>query len=129
MSNKEVITKAILENLPNRHPWQQLSFDQILLTWWSSLRESQSLRLTENGVMAFELADIEYYEYPLDKETASTYKKSLYTVNLGKKIKCPFYLGYKNTRPKTAYIRLYDSKIAMMVSLYGNFKDYFEALK
>lgn len=129
MSNKEVITKAVLENLPERHPWQQLSFDKILLSWWSSLRESQSLRLTENGLMAFELADIAYYDYILDKETFATYKKSAYTVNLGKKIKCPFYIGYKNTRPKTAYIRLYDSKIAMMVSLYGNFHDYFEALK
>lgn len=129
MSNKELITKAVLENLPQRHPWQQFSFDKILLTWWSSLRESQSLRLTEQGVMAFELADIAYYDYPLDKETVNTYKKSLYTVSLGKKIKCPFYIGYKNGRPKTAYIRLYDSKIAMMVSLYGNFHDYFEALK
>ena len=48
-----------------------------------------------------------------------------------KKIKCPYYFGVNKNdmKEKEAYIRLYDSKIAMMVQLYGDIHSYLESVK
>lgn len=132
MSNhdKQLITDIILKNLPSIHPWNDLPFEKILFKWWATGRSNSSLRLTEDGKIAFELAEIEFYEYPLITNTnqIEEIKFTKYTIQLGKKIKCPFYIGHKNRMLKSAYIRLYDSKIAMMVSLYGSFHEYFNSL-
>ena len=54
-----------------------------------------------------------------------------FTLKIGKLIKCPFYLGSKPKDSKTkAYIKVYDSKVAMMISLYGsNLQDYIIAME
>ena len=49
---------------------------------------------------------------------------------LNKKIKCPYYMGVnKDGKKSFPYIRFYDSKIAMMVSLYGNVNEYLDSIK
>lgn len=128
--DKQTITDIILKNLPSVHPWCELHFEKILFKWWATGRSNNSLRLTEDGKFAFDLADIEFYEYPLITKSnqIEEIKFTKYTIELGKKIKCPFYIGHKNRMLKSAYIRLYDSKIAMMVSLYGSFHEYFYSL-
>jgi hypothetical protein len=130
MNDKEKITKIIYENLPAINPWQEKSVEKCLFEWWATGRSNQSLRLTEEGKSAFELAEIAYYEYPLINSADDLEKIRFtgFTINLGKKLKCPFYVGYKNKLKKSVYIRLYDSKIAMMVSLYGSFQEYFNTL-
>lgn len=128
--DKEKITKIVFENLPSINPWQDKSIEYCMFQWWATGRSSQSLRLTEEGKSAFELSEIAYYEYPLiqNEDDLENIKFTGFTIQLGKKIKCPFYIGYKNRLKKSVYIRLYDSKIAMMISLYGSFKEYFDTL-
>lgn len=130
MSYKRNITKIVFNNLPENNPWQELTTEKLLFIWWSTGRASTSLRLTEDGRVAFELAEIAYYEYPLvnNEDHLEKIKFSSFVIELGKKIKCPFYVGSKNRSYKNAYIRLYDSKIAVMVSLYGSFHEYFDNL-
>jgi hypothetical protein len=131
MSNKKLITQVIYDNLPYDNPFKDLTTEKLLFRWWVTGRSSSGLRLSEEGKQAFELAEVEFYEYPLfvKKEKISKIKLTEFTINLGKKIKCPFYIGLKNTNSNSAYIRIYDSKIAMMISLYGNFIDYIESVK
>lgn len=131
MKSKEEITQVIFDNLPEINPWKDLSIDKLYTKWWITGRSSQGLRLSDEGKNAFDLAEIEYYEYPLfdNKNQTGNIKMASFTINLGKKVKCPFYIGLKTNQAKSAYIRLYDSKVAMMVSLYGSFYDFFNSTK
>jgi hypothetical protein len=45
------------------------------------------------------------------------------------KIECPFYIDLKKKPFASQYIRLYDSKVAMMIGLYGSFLEYVKSLK
>ena len=51
--------------------------------------------------------------------------------DLGKKMKCPYFLGVNKVEAKKGkpYIRLYDSKIAMMLSLYGDLDSYLKSVR
>jgi alanine racemase len=53
-----------------------------------------------------------------------------YLLELNKKIKCPYYMGVNKLEKRSfPYIRFYDSKIAMMISLYGNVNEYLDSIK
>ena len=104
-----------------------------MFKWWATGRTGTGLRLTEDGMEAFTLADIEHFDFPVfaDKKFKGLKKEDLkkFTLNLGKKLKCPWYIGLKNQQAQSAYIRIYDSKIAMMITLYGSFLEYLESAK
>jgi hypothetical protein len=130
MKNKEDITRAIagILNIDQSHP--KISLDDLMFKWWATGRTGTGLRLTEDGMRAFTDADIEFYDFPLFNNDLKNYKKEefkAFTLKLGKKIDCPFYIGLKNSMAKSAYIRIYDSKIATMITLYGDFLDYINA--
>lgn len=101
-----------------------------MFRWWTTGRSSEGLRLSEEGKMAFDLAQIEHFDYSLfhEKIKKGDIAMGAFTVNLGKKIKCPFYIGLKTNQAKSAYIRIYDSKVAMMITLYGSFYEYFNSI-
>lgn len=122
--NKKLYTKKIYDLLPNNCYYKQYTLDKLLFIWWATGRNSSNLRLTEEGKNAFDLVDIEYYDYPLitHSDQWDKTKYSLFTVTIGKKINCPWYL--KKDSKKLAYIRLYDSKVAIIVSLYGSIFEY-----
>ena len=134
-SKKEKITEIILDQLPNSSTFKTIPLDKTLMRWFVTGRASTNLRLTDEGKQAFELAEIEFYEYPLfTKEeyknivSKKDLKGTKFTIML-RKMECPFYIGLKTTQTKSAYIRIYDSKVAMMISLYGSFKEYLESKK
>jgi hypothetical protein len=134
-SKKEKITQIILDQLPSSSTFKSIPLDKTLMRWFVTGRTSTNLRLTDEGKQAFDLAEIEFYEYPLF--TTEEYKKIVskkdlkgtkFTVML-RKMECPFYIGMKTNQTKSAYIRVYDSKVAMMIGLYGSFKEYLETKK
>ena len=128
MSNKLKITEVIRESLPKHSIFKNLDIQYLLFRWWQTGRQGNNLRLTEEGKSAFMEADIAFYDFPLDIKKMS--KKEItgkeYTLLLGKKIKCPFYIGLKTNHAKSAYIRIYESKVAMMITLYGSFDEFFD---
>lgn len=126
MIDKNTITKIILENLPANNPWQDLPFEKVLFQWWTTGRNKHSLKLSEVGKQAFDMAEIQFYRYDLEVDKTNFPQLM---IHLGKKIKCPFYVGFKTRIYKSAYIDIYDSKIAMMINLYGSFKDYLNSIR
>lgn len=136
-SKKEKLTEIILDQLPNSSTFKTIPADKTLMRWWVTGRSSNNLRLTDEGKQAFDLAEIEFFDYPLftDQELKdikaskkTIFEGSKFTVKL-KKIDCPFYVGMRTNQTKSAYIRVYDSKVAMMIGLYGSFTEYLESKK
>lgn len=124
-SYKELITETVLVQLKD-NIW---TYDDAMRKWWMTVRSDRGLRLTDAGDLAFRYAEIEYYEYKCKFEK----EQSLHSIilELSKKIKCPYYLGVNKLENKKSepYIRLYDSRIAVMVSLYGSIAEYLKSLK
>jgi hypothetical protein len=74
------------------------------------------------------MAEIEFYQYDLATRPADGYYS--WVMELNKKIKCPYYMGVnKDGKKSFPYIRFYDSKIAMLISLYGNVNEYLDSIK
>lgn len=124
-SIKQQITEAVLAEVPRQYSTDYLlSIDEVIFKWWQTGR-SEGLRLSVDGMLAFQLAEIEYYQYEFTQEGQSWHS---FLIELNKKIKCPYYLGLdKDT--KKSYIRFYDSKIAMLVALYGSLQGYLNSIK
>jgi hypothetical protein len=126
-TKKQIITEAVLKQIPNI----DLSIDKAMFSWWMTGRHD-GLRLTDIGDLNFRLADIEFYEFNLleDIKKNPTQEWNIFLLECNKKIKCPYYLGVnKQDGKKMPYIRFYDSKIAMMVQLYGSIKEYLSSVK
>jgi len=124
-SIKQIITETVLRELPeNQNPYSELTVEQLLFKWWFTGRQD-GLRLTEDGMIAFRLAQIAEYEIDF-KVGKKSYYESM--IELSRKIKCPYYLNV-NKVTKTPYIRLYDSKIVMMVNLYGGLQEYLNSAR
>jgi hypothetical protein len=126
-STKQKITEAVLAEIPKSHRiYHELPVEDVIFKWWQTGRQ-EGLRLTDEGVTAFQLADIEFYDYEFKQEGQSYHS---FVIELNKKIKCPYYLGVnKNDKNKKFYIRLYDSKIAMLMNLYGTLQEYLSSIK
>lgn len=126
-SIKELITKAVVDQMPEVINF--MTVEEAMKKWWQTGSRGDSLRLTDIGDMAFRVSEIEFYQYDFATKIEGSYHN--YILELSRKIKCPYYLGVAKSEGKKnqPYIRLYDSKIAMMISLYGNIDSYLKSLK
>jgi hypothetical protein len=121
---KEKITQTVLDQLEGNN-W---TFDEALKKWWMTSRSSTGLRLTPIGDLEFNYAKIEYHDFVL----SNSIKKSYYSfiLELNKKIKCPYFIGVNKSNNETKpFIRLYDSRVTMMLSLYGDIDSYLKSIK
>jgi hypothetical protein len=126
-SYKEQITNAVIEQLPEA--MRTFTPDECLRRWWQTGARGNGLRLTDMGDTMFRIAEIEFYQYDFTKKIEGSYHS--YILDLSKKLKCPYFLGVNKQQGKKSqpYIRLYDSKVAMMVSLYGDIDSYLKSIK
>lgn len=108
-------------------PKQDSTVDEVIFQWWMTGRQN-GLRLTATGDMAFRLAEIEYFNCPAEKLPPGSWYNFL--VELNKKLKCPYFLGSRmdDNKLSAPYLRIYDSKIAMMLALYGTLESYLESI-
>ena len=127
-THKQIITEAVAKELPHELNEERTTpTDDLLFKWWQTGR-GEGLRLTDYGDLAFRMAEIEFYQYDLATRPADGYYS--WVMELNKKIKCPYYMGVnKDGKKSKPFIRFYDSKIAMMVSLYGNVNEYLDSIK
>jgi hypothetical protein len=120
-STKRLITGAVLAQLPE----QDSPVEDIIFEWWMTGRQ-EGLRLTATGDTAFRLAEIEYFNCPADKLPPGSWYNFLN--ELTRKMKCPYFLGSTKEEKREPYIRIYDSKIAMMLTIYGSLQEYLESI-
>ena len=125
---KKQITQAVLDSLP-RGQYHSVPLDNVIFDWWLTGRGGQGLRLNAAGLEAFKLAKLEYYDFPLGLESLKGSKRRIiapesFVQELIKKISCPYYLGIIKSEP---FIRVYDHKTAMMITLHGTLRDYLDA--
>jgi hypothetical protein len=120
---KQQITEAVLKQLP----YENEPLDKVIRKWWFTM-SSDGLRLTQLGDSKFREAQIEYYTCPI-KITHYTWYK--FVTECNKKLHCPYYFSVNKKENEKAepLIRLYDSKIAMMMTLYGDIHSYLESIK
>jgi len=125
MNNKHKLTATIFENIPDEmNPWHDRTLDSLVSDWWMTKRSPSCYRLSDTGNRAFQLAEIQGYEFPLKLTEKDQYTSLFKRGLLSKKINCPYFIGLKNQRVSSAYIIVYDSRVAMMITLYGNILEY-----
>ena len=123
LTYKEQVTKTVYEQLNDR----ELTIEQAYKQWWKNPRRNGGYRLTEVGDTIFRYTGLEYHTHDFKTKNKSYYN---FLLDLDKKIKCPYYIGVnKDKDKKQPFIRLYDSKVAMMVQLYGNINDYLKSIR
>ena len=114
-------------------PWKDVTPDKLVFEWFVTGRIGSGLRLTDAGMVAFDKAKIAYYDFNFTPPKGTTGGSSWgkYTLMLDKKVKCPYYIGVKllDNGKKQPYIKLYDHRIAMMMTLYGDFQSYLDSVK
>ena len=130
---KKEITVAILTAIPDGY-LPTTSLDDTIFKMWLTGRGGQGLRLSEDGLQLFDLAKIEYYDFELGLKPKTMHKKRIiapeaFVQEIIKKITCPYYLGVHKVRGKKGepFIRVYDHKTAMMITLHGNLREYLDS--
>lgn len=128
--SKEQVTKIVLSELSDSadNPWKDLPLDTLVFRWWVTGRAGFGLRLSDEGAKAFELANITFYDFPLGLSKDKTKSPEVFVQELSKKIKCPYYIATNKAEKKVPSIRIYDNKIAMMLTLYGTLREYLDSL-
>lgn len=130
---KYIITEIVYNELCDIDivTWGNRKIDDLMFEWWLSGRSGLSLRLTDEGMNAFSLANITYYSFELDMKLFSNIVQyEIFLKKMSKKLACPYYLGVKKYKEnKNPHILLYDNKIAMLVSLYGSVIEYIDSVK
>jgi hypothetical protein len=138
--NKKIITEIVQNQLPYDHEDKNTPLEDLMFKWWVTGRTGTGLRLTSNGYMAFVSADIQEYNYSINIEEFIKKLNNIkapydLTLKIGKVIKCPWFMspttdnGNKSRSRKIFLVRIFDSKVAMMINLYGSFEDYLQLAK
>jgi len=147
---KRLIVEAVYSELPKPYypEWlgpsaqgtNEMTIDDLVGGWFLTPNR-EGMRLTTSGNAAFAAANLECFVFTIESHFhvgwVGWYGRLL---DMSKKIKCPYFLGMKKNSwsstkvlggtvsQETPHIRIYDSKIAMMIGLYGNMKEYLESL-
>jgi len=123
--NKVQYTEILYKHLKDKLE-PNIDVNKLYRRYWVTGRSTKNLRLTEEGKKAFDSLDLEFFEFDIDTKTE---RYNYDVMNIGKKLKTPFWVGFRTRFYKSAYIRIYDSKIAMLINLYGNLQEYLESVK
>jgi hypothetical protein len=118
-ASRDTITKSVLKTLcPDRVVDDEVCHRHFI-SWWRNIRSDGGLRLTDVGKQAFEQASIEYYDFKVDRSVSYITFYEKYLLQLDRSMPCPYYFNYS-----TKEVRLYDSRVAMLVGLYGGITPY-----
>lgn len=133
--NKLEYVNKVLQELQSNpdNPWRTCTDkEKLIFEWFVTARQGDGLRLTDAGKVAFETALIEHYDIDFSPKSISTTNTvwNKFILQLNEKIKSPYYVGIKlvDNNKRQPYIRLYDGKIAMMLTLYGDIHAYLDSI-
>jgi hypothetical protein len=121
-NRKEFYTQLVLNNLEG-NIW---TLEEAVKKWWFSSSPNTLFRLTQVGDLEFRHADLEYVDHTITPMKQASYYS--FIADLNKKIKTPYYIDI-NQADKKPYIRIYDSRVSMMINLYGDLFTYLKHTK
>lgn len=113
-----------------QYEWLYSNDRTSLSTIFSTGLSSPCLRLSTNGAIMFEDAGIEHYSIPHDQDKRNWYTNKY--ILLLSKFTSPYYMGPKTIRERegvytNSHLRIYDGKVAMLITLYGGITNYLES--
>lgn len=120
-ATRDQITSAVLKILMPDHSKEDLHKAKV--TWWQNFRSTGGFGLTFNGSKAFQNAEIEYQEYEISR--VATVTGLGYSSLLDKKMIVPYYFYVDKGIFK---IKVYDSRVSMLIVLYDSVMDYVNSL-
>ena len=121
MRNKEQITQAILDQLPEEIQLGFKDLDDAMMYFWMNFRESGGLRLTKNGYEVLTKI-LKLESWALDIDPHKITKRTI--LQLDRKLTAPYYIAVRRVgEPK---IILFSSREAIMASLYGDITAYLQ---
>lgn len=121
VTDKETIVTAILPHVPET---EIATLDYAMKTWWKNIRRSGGLGLTRLGDEMFRAGGLEHWDF--DMGAASMVGNIGASVTLDKRMPCPYYFYSDKKRRR---VRIYDSRVAMLVALHGDFTSYLNTLE
>ena len=129
--NKKLITEIVIKELPDDHPDKLLTADNVFVRYWVTGRASETMRLTNHGYDVFKSAGLQEYSYrSFVRELTNklnNIKVNEFTLLLSKQLKCPWYLTIDEPVKDSFTLKIFDSRIAMMINLYGSVEEYLKA--
>jgi len=121
--DRRLIVKRVLDIIKPDNTEQDVV--EAMIAWWQNIRRTGGLRLTARGDEQFRLADLEYHQFDAGPHNNFLSAKDL-SFRLDKKMPAPFYLFFHSSRK---YVRVYDSRIALVMALYDDFNAYLDSLE
>jgi hypothetical protein len=118
MHNKQKITQAVLEICLGPH---KPTLDQAMLSWWKNPSPEAGMRLSAEGYLVFNLAEIVNYNFPVPP---GIHAKAATLLTLDRRMTCPYYL----TQGKSPEIYIYGDREATMFALYGDVEKFLRAI-
>jgi hypothetical protein len=120
-ADRTAITKKILSII--NPEYTEADLHQAMVTWWQNIRSTGGFGLTYAGSQAFEKAELEFQEF--DNGVSSHMGNSGLSIGLDRKMITPYYFYSNEKRQK---IKIYDSRIAMLVTLHESVGAYLKTL-
>lgn len=122
VSDRRLIVERILSLIDAEH--NEKDIDHAMSRWWRNIRSTGGLGLTEFGDTEFRRAELEHWDFDITEQEIS---KNIITffVLLDNKMICPYFVFFKDKRK---YIRIYDGRVATILILHGNIKDFLDTL-
>jgi hypothetical protein len=121
-ADRTSITKKILAII--NPEYTEADLHHAMITWWRNIRSTGGFGLTYAGSQAFEKAELEFQEF--DNGVSSHMGNSGLSIGLDRKMITPYYFYSNEKRQK---IKIYDSRIAMLVTLHESVGAYLKTLE
>lgn len=130
-SLKTQVTEAVLkEGQSMFDDLKLLSIDAAKSRWFTTKRSDYgSLRLTETGYSDFKRIGIEYVPFKIEQLDKSKLSYGWLVIELGNKIKCPFFIHYQSVDLSRFVIDIFDDSIAVWISMHGGVIEYLDSTK
>lgn len=119
--DKTAITKKVLSILDMGD--DQDTYDHVYKLWWKNIRQNGGLCLTEIGDSAFRKAGLEYYDIDCSNRKGPIPSDIL--LKMDKYLLCPY---IPILVKKDRFLRVYDSRVAVMIGIHGHLIEYLNSL-
>ena len=119
-ADRATVTKTVLSILKSDYHKDDLHNAEV--TWWQNIRSTGGFGLTETGSKAFDKAELSFVEF--DNGASSYQRNHELRIIADNKMLVPYYIRIHDKKQK---IRVYDSRISLLIVLYDTIDEYLKS--